>query len=99
MNFIFHPAAQHELSTAAEHYEQAQLGLGTAFVDEVYASVQRICAYPEAWTRLSSDVRRCLAHRFPYAVIYRVHHNDIQILAIAHLNRKPGYWNHRLKTS
>lgn len=99
MNFIFHPDAQQELSATAEHYEQVQIGLGSVFVDEVYTGVQRICAYPEAWSRLTPTVRRCLIHRFPYGVVYRVRHDIVQILAVAHLNRKPGYWNLRTKTS
>ena len=99
MNFVFHPDARLELNAAAEHYEQAQIGLGSVFVDEVYAGIQRICTYPEAWTLLTPTVRRCLIHRFPYGIVYRIRHDEAQILAVAHLNRKPGYWNLRLKNS
>jgi plasmid stabilization system protein ParE len=33
-----------------------------------------------------------LIQRFPYGVVYAVEGNDVIILAIAHLHRKPGYW-------
>ncbi len=98
MNVVFHPAAQQELSIAAEHYEQAQIGLGLVFVDEVYAAVQPICTSPEAWARLTPAARRCLIQRFPYGIVYRAHQDKVQILAIVHLNCKPGDWNPRLKT-
>jgi len=98
MNFVFHPEAQRELNDAVEHYERIQPGLGSLFLEEAYAAVRRICAYPQAWARLSKQTRRCLTQRFPYGVIYRILHDQVLILAVAHLNRSPGYWSKRIKT-
>lgn len=58
MNFVFHAEAQAELEEAAAYYESCQLGLGAAFVDEVYATIQRILAFPESGTKLSPGSRR-----------------------------------------
>ena len=33
---------------------------------------------------------------FPYALLYRVWNEQIEILAVMHLSRKPGYWADRL---
>lgn len=36
--------------------------------------------------------------RFPYGVIYATDPEEIVILAIAHMHRRPGYWRDRLTT-
>lgn len=98
MNFVFHPEAQRELNATVEHYELIQPGLGSLFLEETYAAIGRICAYPQAWARLSKQTRRCLTQRFPYGVIYRTLDGHVLILAVAHLNRSPGYWSACIKT-
>jgi len=39
---------------------------------------------------------RFLVHRFPFGILYRIAGDEIQIVAIMHLRRKPGYWTKRL---
>jgi hypothetical protein len=34
-------------------------------------------------------------HRFPFAVIYRHDDRMIQVIAVMHLKRQPGYWRSR----
>ncbi|WP_417738002.1 type II toxin-antitoxin system RelE/ParE family toxin [Rosistilla oblonga] len=36
--------------------------------------------------------------RFPYVIVYRVATDRIEILAVAHGRRKPGFWKERLET-
>lgn len=33
--------------------------------------------------------------KFTYAVVFRVKEGEVQILAVMHLHRKPGYWKER----
>jgi toxin ParE1/3/4 len=33
--------------------------------------------------------------RFPYLVMYVVDHESIEVAAIAHAKRSPGYWRNR----
>ena len=56
----------------------------------------RIRKYPRAWSKVSKNTRRCLVSRFPYGVMYKVRSDALLILAVAHLNRRPGYWHGRL---
>ena len=72
MRFKFHPAADAELDVAVEYYERCQSGLGLEFAEEVYATIARIIEYPEVWSPLSRNTRRCLTNRFPYGIIYRI---------------------------
>lgn len=95
MKFVFHPEAELELNQAVDYYNNCQPSLGLEFSKEVYISIQNILAYPQAWTQLSKNTRRCLVNRFPFGVIYQVTKNGIYIIAIMHLNRKPDYWQQR----
>jgi len=97
MKFYFHPDAEAEFDRTVEYYEQFQSGLGLEFAQEVYATITRIIQYPDAWSALSENSRRCLVSRFPYGVIYQIKSSSLRIIAVAHLNRRPGYWEGRVE--
>jgi plasmid stabilization system protein ParE len=93
---IFHQEARDELEQATAHYEKQREGLGEEFAQEVERTIQRILDFPEAWSTLSSTVRRCRLDRFPYGIVYTIVGDDILIVAVMHLRRRPGYWKDRL---
>ncbi len=97
MKFQFHPDAEVEFDRAVEYYERFQPGLGLEFAEEVYAAITRIIQYPDAWSALSENSRRCLVSRFPFGVIYQVKAESLRVVAVAHLNRRPDYWKERLE--
>jgi toxin ParE1/3/4 len=88
--------AREEFSAAVRWYEEQRPGLGGELFDAVVQATSGIQAQPEIGT-LSRDrrTRRVLVQRFPYQVVYRLSANEIVIVAIAHLKRKPGYWKKR----
>ncbi len=96
MRYFFHPSAEIELNEAADYYEHCKTELGSEFVKEIYSTIQRIIRFPEAWMPISKHTRRCLANRFPYGVIYQISENEILIIAIMQMNRKPDYWKSRI---
>lgn len=53
---------------------------------------------PEAYPVFDEPVRRCLLGRFPHGVLYVLLQDEVVILAIMHLKRKPGYWKQRLNS-
>jgi len=95
MNCSFHESAEKELFSAIEYYEERQPGLGLRFSEEVKATIERICAHPHVWASIDSKTRRCLTSRFPYGILYRIIKDNIRIMAIMHLHRKPDYWSDR----
>jgi hypothetical protein len=95
MNFRFHPQANEEFEEAVRYYEDRQTGLGLEFAEEVYGAIVRISEYPNAWSPLSKNTRRCLVNRFPYGVVFQVKAGMLRIVAVANLQRRPGYWKHR----
>jgi hypothetical protein len=48
-------------------------------------------------TRTQHPVRRALVPGFPSALVFLSFHGRIQILAVCHTRRKPGYWLDRLE--
>lgn len=89
--------ASAELRETVRWYEMRRTGLGGEFFDAVTATISRIHARPEIGTAVSprEDVRRSLVGRFPYQVVYRLQPNEITIVAVAHMKRRPGYWTRR----
>jgi toxin ParE1/3/4 len=96
MTFSFHPEAEDEFIVGQNFYDDCEFGLGKAFLDEVYETIDRILQFPSSWPRSSNLTRRCLCNRFPYSVIYRNTDTEITIYAVAHQSRKPGYWKNRV---
>lgn len=96
MRFHFHPQADDEFDQAVRYYENCQPGLGLEFAEEVYATVARISEYPEAWSPMSKNTRRCLVNRFPFGVIFQIKSDILRIVAVANLHRRPGYWKDRI---
>jgi plasmid stabilization system protein ParE len=95
MNYSFHPDAESEFIKAIEYYEGCADGLGYDFAIEVYETIKRIIAYPDAWQELEDKIRRSLVNRFPYGILYINENNEIIILAVMHLHRDPDYWKSR----
>ena len=95
MRFFFHEDAEAEFNKAVDYYEECRPGLGLEFAQEVYAAILRVVQYPDAWSPMSKNTRRCLTHRFPFGVIYRLKSNYIEIIAVADLRRHPSYWRDR----
>jgi plasmid stabilization system protein ParE len=91
----FDPNSQRELEEAASYYDSISRKLGNSFVEAVERTLNRIVQFPEAWTPIVENARRCHIDGFPYGIVYRVYGENIQILAVMHLQRKPNYWVNR----
>ena len=58
MSYSFHPEAEAEFIRAIEYYEEKEVGLGHDFAVEVYSTIERSVAFPEAWPVIEQDIRR-----------------------------------------
>ena len=93
--------AEAEMAEAARWYESHRVGLGAALLEAVDSAVARVAEMPRMGSALSGTadetIRRRAVLRFPYHVIYVELPDRLQILAIAHDRRRPGYWVGRLR--
>ncbi|MEX0943669.1 MAG: type II toxin-antitoxin system RelE/ParE family toxin [Pseudomonadales bacterium] len=90
MKLEFHPDTVGDLNDAVEFYERQQIGLGSELREEIFRTIDRIVADPHFFRAVRSDIRRCLAHRFPFSVLFRVVDPDtIRVLVIRHHRQRP----------
>ena len=88
----FRDLAKVELREAAQYYEAESPGLGVAFLAEAEHSVTMLLEHPESSPVVGRSVRRRLLRRFPYGLLYRVRGEQVRILAVMNLRRRPAYW-------
>ncbi len=91
MNVIYHPEARTEVIEAAQYYESKQAGLGAEFLDEIDLTVARIAGQPRGFAAIKEDVRCAIVRRFPYAVLYRLIHDEVRVLVVRHHSRRDEY--------
>ena len=96
---VFLPPAQEEMTSAARYYQAQSTGLGTEFLAEVERTIAAIVSHPKAAPKVKPDIRRRLLKRFPFGILYAATVDEIVVLAVMHLRRRPGYWQDRLGSS
>jgi len=91
-----HPEAFEEMSVALDWYAERSTRAPVAFLDEIDWAISSILEAPNRWPVYDGDCRRLILSRFPYFIVYREKIPGlIQILAVAHGRRQPGYWHTR----
>jgi hypothetical protein len=93
--------AELEAADAAIWYEDQRHGLGGEFLAALEESFDRIRDAPSALPLLehlsgSAEIRRCLLHRFPYVVIFQCRPEELLVVAVSHVRRRPLHWLERL---
>lgn len=90
-----HPDAIEEAQAAYQWYHQRSPEIAEAFMTELDRGIELIAASPNQWASYVGGTRRWSMRRFPYLVVYREVGGTLQILAVAHVRRRPGYWRKR----
>ena len=94
MNARWHPDALAEVDAAAEFYRDKRRALARRFLNSLDEALNRIELHSHIYREVEPGVRKCQLKTFPYAVIFR-DGMGVEILAVMHLRRKPGYWKDR----
>ena len=94
-----HPSVGRELAAARDWYEKAQPGLGLELVLEIDRVLQLVTtdALPTLPHPAISEVRRVMLKRFPYWLVLLEREEEIVLVAVAHMKRRPDYWRTRLR--
>jgi len=97
LDMRFHPDVEQEVDSAYAWYEAQVAGLGEDFLHELENGLASVQTMPETWTVVAPPgFRRYLLQRFPYGIIYQIVPHAVFVVAVTHLNRKPGYWQQRV---
>jgi toxin ParE1/3/4 len=90
-----HPDAVAEAAAARQWYEARSPNAAASFLSELEHAIRQAAAMPSSWPAHLHGTRRVLLRRFPYLVVYRQIESGVQIVAVAHGRRRPGYWKTR----
>lgn len=96
MTVHWHEDAETEFLEAAAYYEEQQENLGSRFEAALETALAKVSSYPQAAHKFDGPFQKARLRKFPYAAIYRMLDDEnLQIIAVMHLHRKPGYWKSR----
>jgi plasmid stabilization system protein ParE len=95
LSVVFHPDAVEEAQAARQWYAARSQSAADSFLAELDHGIEAICLAPERWPLFVHGTRRYLFHRFPFQLVYRVMNDRIEVVAVAHGRRRPGYWKSR----
>ena len=98
MAISWHSDAAEEFAEAAAYYEEQDIGLGERFIVHTESAVAKLLSAPLLPRCFDGEFRKVRLDKFPFAVIYRVGQEAIQVIALMHLSRRPGYWKKRIKS-
>lgn len=93
----FHPQARVEVKEAVLWYRDINDSLSVEFFDALDVAISRITRSPRQWPIYVGEYRHVLLDRFSYIVVDRVRETEVQVMAVAHAKRRPGYWLSRAK--
>ena len=91
-----HPEAVAEAQAALQWYRERSALASDAFIAELDRAVRKIAENPKMYHPYVRGTRRYLLQRFPFYLVYREVAARIEIIAVAHGRRKPGYWKKRI---
>jgi plasmid stabilization system protein ParE len=90
-----HPAALDEVLAAAEWYAKRSQRAAELFLDEIDRIIARLTQHAGQFPVFESGTRRAVLRRFPFSVVFRDASDGLEIVAVAHGRRNPGYWRGR----
>lgn len=91
----FHPEAVQELRAAFLWYFDRNPVVAQSFQAEAERAVEAVLENPRRWPKWGKSERKYVFPRFPFNLIYRVNLGIVEVIAVAHQKRKPGYWRKR----
>jgi len=86
------------LVTGYHFYEDQSPGLGSYFLDSLFADIDSLLLYAGVH-RVVYGSHRSLAKRFPYAIYYRLEGGIIRVRAVIDCRRNPRWIRRRLRSA
>ena len=92
----FNPEADAELTEARQWYSHYRQDLDLEFMQCIDDVLARVVRNPHFFPIVYGNLRRAVVRRFPFAVLYEVNANEIQVIAVFHSRRNPEVWKSRV---
>ena len=94
-DLVWHEEALFEAEEATVWYRERDSRVAAAFVAAIEHAAAAITEAPSRWPSHTHGTRRYLVPRFPFSVVYRTRGEVVQVVAVSHHRRRPGYWRGR----
>lgn len=85
-----------EAEAAFDWYAQQSRRAAERFLDELDRAIDQITRNPAQYPLHEFGTRRMVLRRFPFVIVFRDAPAGLEIIAVAHGRRRPGYWRDRL---
>ncbi|NWG87871.1 MAG: type II toxin-antitoxin system RelE/ParE family toxin [Hydrogenophilaceae bacterium] len=91
-------SAEADLLNGHAFYERQQQGVGSYFLDSLYADIDSLLLYAGIHPKPYGHLYRMLAKRFPFAIYYDLQGNLVTVVAVLDCRQNPGSIKSRLQT-
>ena len=91
-----HPEALADAEAAIEWYRRRSVRAAEMFVHELDRAIERVGDHPGQFPEYAFGARRMVLQRFPYLIIFRETARGVEVIAVAHGRRRPGFWRDRV---
>ena len=95
--FKLHPEADAEGIAAVAYIKKEDPCAAAMFKIALRESLDWACRQPLIFRCFEGDFRKIKVGKFRYSLVFRIRGNEVQVLAVAHMSRRPGYWKNRAK--
>lgn len=96
MKIVILEEAEQDIKNALLFYEAQKEGLGSYFLDAIFADIESLYLYAGIHIVISG-YHRLLAKRFPFAVYYKLKDKTIFVYAVLDCRRDPTWIKRRLE--
>ncbi|HWR78218.1 MAG TPA: type II toxin-antitoxin system RelE/ParE family toxin [Thiobacillus sp.] len=87
---------QADASAAVDWYiNEKTLAAANDFASKLGHALTLLSQFPELGESGSLKTRMLPLQSFPYSLIYRLHHDQVRVITVAHHSRRPGHWVRR----
>lgn len=95
LSMRFLPEFFTDAERAVDWYERERSGLGIAFSKKLNEIVDQIAEMPTSFAHIDQTTRVAMIQPFPYGIYFRIENEELILMAVWHLHRKPGIWRQR----
>ena len=92
------PSAQDDLAEGFAFYEKQQAGLGSYFLDSLFADIDSLAIHAGIHRKVFGS-HRLLGRIFPFAIYYEVRNDTALVKAVLDCRHDPAWIRRKLRSS
>jgi plasmid stabilization system protein ParE len=96
VKLVVQPEAEADIVDASIWYDRQSKIVRENFLSTLYATLNVIERHPLQYQTFFGQVRRVMVRGFPYALLYLVSDDVVNVLACFHTSRDPKRWQDRI---